>query len=247
MDFNAIIAKIEKVYPDEAASLTEHQTTFSGTLEKVGTLEKDLKASSEKRDQLKTIIRSATGLDEITEDGLKGVLSKNGDEATGILNKEIDQLKTKLGASAKAVDAVSEQYEHKIFGLNMDRAVNLLGASDEVHSPHAYAIVAAELSKGAEFGADGAIMYKNDDGTTLYGENGKEATLQTQYDSLKANDNFKYLFKEQFKTGGGKGGGATGPQNDAGGAALRRSKMNEEEKVAYISKYTMTAYSALPF
>ena len=249
MDLNEIVAKIEKVYPGEAQALTEYQTTFGETLGKVSTLEKDLKTAAEKRDQLKTTIREATGLEDITADGLKAVLAKDGDaeEKIGVFKKEIDQLKGKLGKSASAVDEVSRKYEEKIFGLQMDRAANMLGAPDEVHSPHAYQVILSELSTGAEFGEDGSIGYKNPDGTTMYGDNGKELTLQGRYEQLKGDDTFSYLFKEQFKTGGGKAPGASGPQADAGGAQLRRSKMSEEDKVNYITKYTLPAYSTLPY
>ena len=246
MDLNEVVAKIEKQYPDEAQALGGFQTTFNETLGRVSTLEKDLKTAAEKRDQLKTTIREATGLEEITVDDLKSVLG-NGGEQTEVLQKEISQLQDRLGKTANAVDDVSKQYEAKIFNLQMDRAANMLGADQEVHSIHAYQTVLKELSNGAFFNDDGSIGYKNEDGTTAYGSNGKELTLQGKYEQLKNDDTFTYLFKEQFKTGGGKAPGASGPQADAGGAQLRRSKMTEEDKVAYITKYTLPAYSALPY
>ena len=246
MDINEVVAKIEKVYPDEASALSEFQTTFNGTLEKVAGLEKDLKTAAEKRDQLKTTIREATGLDEITIDGLKGALGANGDEKVEVYKKEVDQLKTKLGESANAVDEVAKRYEAKIFNLQMDRAANMLGAQDEVHGVHAYQTVLKELSDGAQFNDDGTIVYKNPDGTTVYGSDGKELTFTGKYEQLKADDSFAYLFKEQFKTGGGKGG-TKGPTNDAGGAALRRSKLSENDKVAYIAKYGINTYMQLPY
>ena len=246
MDINEVVAKIEKTFPDEAQTLSQYQQTFNQTVEKIGALEKDLKTAAEKRDQLKTTIREATGLEEITTDALKGVLSTGGGEKEEIYQKEIDQLREKLGKSATAVDDISKQYEAKIFNLQMDRAANQLGAFNEVHGEHAYKTVLNELAKGAQFNDDGTITYKNEDGTTAYGGNGKELTLQGKYEQLKADENFAYLFKDQFKTGGGKSG-PTGPQSDAGGAALRRSKMSEEDKVKYISKYSLAAYSKLPY
>ena len=247
MDINEVVAKIEKVYPTEAAALTDFQGTFNGTLEKVATLEKDLKTAAEKRDQLKTTIREATGLDEITAEALKGALSGNTDEKVEVYQKEIDQLKGKLGESAGAIDAVANKYEAKIFNLQMDRAANMLGTQEEVHGMHAYQTVLKELSTGAQFNEDGTVVYKNEDGTTQYASDGKELTLQGKYDQLKADEGFGYLFKEQFKTGGGKGAGPKGPSADAGGAVLRRSKMSEEDKVQYISKYSINTYMSLPY
>jgi hypothetical protein len=184
-------------------------------------------------------------LEDITEDALKTVLT-GGNEQAEVFQKEITQLQGKLSESANAVDEVSKQYENKIFNLQMDRAAHMLGAPQEVHSPPAYDVILKDLAKGARFGEDGSIAYKNEDGTTLYGGDGKELTLQGRYEQLKADDTFSYLFKEQFKSGGGKPA-STGPQTDAGGASLRRSKMNEDDKVKYIAKYGMQSYMALPF
>jgi len=247
MDVNEAIAKIEKQFPDEAAAIANFQTTFTNTLGKVSSLEKDLKVAAEKRDQLKTTIREATGLEEITTDALKSVLSNGNDEKAEIYQKEIQQLQEKLGQSASAVDEVSQKYEAKIFNLQMDRAANMLGAHDEVHGKHAYETVLKELARGAHFNDDGTITYKNEDGTTAYGTNGKELTLQGRYEQLKGDDDFAYLFKSQFITGGGKAGAPKGPSQDAGGAALRRSKMGDTDKVAYIAKYGLSAYSSLPY
>jgi len=240
-ELTPIIASLEKDNPAAAATLTAFQTANTQVLDRVSTLEKDLKVSAEKRDQLKTIIRQATGLEEINTETLGEVL-KGGD--VEVYKNEITQLQSKLAESATAVDDVSKTYEGKIFNLQLDRVVNTLGAQNEVHNPHAYNVVFNELTKNATKEGDD-IVYKNEDGTTIYAEGGTPATVMSQYEAIKANDNFSYLFKEQFKSGGGKA--PTGPTTTNGGETIRRSKISDADKVKYIAAHGMGAYKNLPF
>lgn len=243
MDFLEAISVVEKINPEVASVMTEYNTNFNNTLSKVQTLEKDLKTSAEKRDNLKTIIRNSTGLEEVSEEALKEVLSK-GDGQSEVYKKEIANLQDKLSGTANIVDEVSSKYEKEIFDLKLERAVTNLGASTEVHTPHAYKTVLQELSKSATFDGD-QVVYKNEDGTTIYAKDGKPATIQSVYNDIKSNTEFSYLFKEQFKSGGGKST-STGPTVDAGGVSLRRSKLSREDKAKYIGKHGATSYMALP-
>ena len=243
MDITPIIASLEKTDPAAAQTLTEYQTTTTNNLGRISELERDLRTAAEKRDALKTTIRNATGLDEITEEALSEAL-KSGDGQAEVYKGEIKQLQDKLLESASAVDKVSAQYEEQIFGLQLDRVVNMIGANTEVHNSHAYKVVMDELSKNAVFdGKD--IVYKNEDGTTIYADGGNPATVKSQYEALRSNDDFAYLFKEQFVKGGGKA--PTGPTTTSGGETIRRSKLSDEDKVKYIAKNGMDAYKSLPF
>ena len=242
MDINEVVTTIEKENPQAAQVLTDYVAASNNALEKIGTLEKDLKQSAEKRDRLKTIIRTATGLEEITSDNLTEFLTK-GDTQVDTYKNEITQLQTKLSESANAVDEVAKQYEAKIFDLNLDRVLTMMGASNEVHNSHAYGVILDAVKQNAMMEGDD-IVYKNADGTTVYADSGVPATVQTVYESLRSDDNYSYLFKEQYLAGGGKG--PQGPKTTNGGEALRRSKMSDEDKAAYIAKHTMAAYRALP-
>lgn len=246
LDMNTItevIASLEGTNPVAAQTLTDFQTASNQALTRVGTLEKDLKTSSEKRDKLKNIIRTATGLDEITEEGLTEILAA-GEGQSDVYKKEIAGLQGKLLDSASAVDDVSAGYEKQIFGLQLDRVVNMLGAAGEVHNPHAYNVVLEELSRDAQFDGN-EVVYKNADGTTIYADGGAPASVKSRYDEIRADDNFAYLFKEPFKTGGSKA--PTGPTQGQGGETIRRSKVTDDDKVKYIAKHGMAAYRQLPY
>lgn len=243
MELTQIIQSLEKDNPAAAQALTDFQTNNTNNLTRIGALEKDLKTSAEKRDKLKHTIKTATGLEEITEESLIGVLTQ-GDSQAEVYKKEIGSLQEKLLESATAVDGVSAEYEKQIFGLQLDRVVNQIGANTEVHNSHAYGVVMDALSANAQFdGKD--IVYKNSDGTTIYADGGNPATVKSQYESLRANDEFAYLFKEKYVTGGGKT--PTGPTTTSGGETLRRSTMDDAAKVTYIAKNSMAAYKQLPY
>jgi hypothetical protein len=120
----------------------------------------------------------------------------------------------------------------------------MIGAHNDVHNQHAYNVIMEEISKNAQFdGQD--IVYKNEDGTTIYAEGGSPATVRSVYDTLRADENFSYLFKEQFVAGGSKQ--PAGPTTNQRGETIRRSKMDDASKVLYIQKNGMNAYKNLPF
>jgi len=243
MDITEIVSILEKDNPTAAQTLTDYQTTSNNNLVRIGDLEKDLRTSAEKRDRLKHTIRTATGLTEITEESLTDVLTA-GEGQTEVYKKEIEGLQSKLLESASDVDDVSAGYEKTIFGLNLDRVVTMLGAANEVQNSHAYGVVLAELGRGAQLeGSD--IVYKNDDGTTIYADGGAPASVKSRYEELRANDDFTYLFKEQYIKGGGRV--VSGPTTSSGGETIRRSKISDEEKVKYVAKHGMAAYKQLPY
>ena len=245
MDLNDVAATLQKTNPELAQVVETFNNNFQNNMAQIQTLQKDVKTAVEKRDGLKTLVRNATGLNDLTEESLSGFLASKGDEQSGILRKEVEELQHKLGEVTGSVDNVKSEYEQKIFGLKLDRAVNMLGAQNEVHSPHAYNVILDELSRGATFEND-EIVYKNEDGSSVFTHDGQPAGIKSRYEDMKANESFSYLFKDQFKAGGGKPAGPQGPKRDAGGAALKRSTLSDADKVKYISKHGMGAYKALP-
>lgn len=229
----------EKGNPEMAEVINTFAKNYNETVGKINTLENDVKTSAEKRDKLKTMIRNATGLDEITEEALKEVLAGGGDE---VIKKENDALRASLAESTTAVDKVSAQYVEQINDLKLERALTMLGVDKEAQSPHAFKSILTELKKGAVFEGDN-IVYKNPDGTSIFASNGKEATIETMYNNFKADPTFEYLFAEKFRKGGGK---PSGPTKTEAGTAFKRSSMKEDDKVKYIAQHGMSAYMNLP-
>jgi flagellar biosynthesis/type III secretory pathway protein FliH len=244
-DLEEVRKHLEESGNVEYAQLVEgFQNNFNENVERVGKLELDVKTSAEKRDALKTLIRNVTGLEQITEEGLKGILENGGGEADEILRKENESLRTQLAEGANAVDTVTEHYEGQLNGMRLERAASMLGIEDETNGSHAFQTVLKELNKNAKFD-EAEITYKNPDGTTIFNKEGSPAGIKDQYELLKTQPEFEYLFKDQFKKGGGKN--PQGPTTNDKGVSLRRSTMSAEDKVAYIAKNSLAAYSQLPY
>ena len=244
-DLNDVQKHLQDSGNVELAQVIEgFNNNFTTNVERIGVLELDVKTSAEKRDALKTMIRNATGLETITEEGLKTILEKGGGEVDEVLKKENDNLRGQLAESANAVDSVTQKYTGEINGMKLERAASMMGAEEQTKGSHAFQTVLAELSKNAKFDEE-EITYKNTDGTTIFAKEGSPAGIKDMFEALKADSKFEYLFKDQFKKGGGKH--PNGPTKNSSGVSLRRSTMSAEEKVTYIAKNSITAYSSLPF
>lgn len=229
MDINEAVTTIETTNPDVAKVFTEYIKNFNTTLDRVKTLELDLSKSTTKRDALKTIIRNSTGLSEITEEGLKNILNTQSNN-TDVYKNEITQLQGKLLESTNAVNEVKRGYESELFTLRFEQLATKLGVSSQVQSPHAYSMVLEELRKGATFDETGNVGYKNPDGTTQYSSGGVPTTLATKYDDLRGNSNYGYMFKDPYKSGGGKTPHSTTPKGGTVGNLLG----TKAEQEAYI-------------
>ena len=216
---------------------------FNENMERVSTLELDVKTSAEKRDALKTMIRNATGLETITEEGLKGIL-ENTSKVDEILKKENENLRAQLAEGVNAVDTVEQKYIGQLNNMKLERAASMIGAEEQTKGSHAFQTVLTELAKNANFEGN-EITYKNPDGTTIFAKEGSPAGIKDIFENLKSDPNFEYLFKDQFKKGGGKS--PAGPVKNESGVTLRRSVMSPEDKVTYIAKNSLAAYSQLPY
>ena len=227
----------------EMAQLVEgFNSNFTTNVERIGVLELDVKTSAEKRDAIKTLVRNVTGLETITEEGLRGILEKDG-QADEILKQENINLRGQLAEGANAVDAVTVRYEGELNGMKLERAASMLGVEEQTNGQHAFKTVLTELAKNAKFD-EAEITYKNTDGTTIFAKEGSPAGIKDVFEVLKTKPEFEYLFKDQYKKGGGKH--PAGPIVNDKGATLRRSTMTSEEKVTYIAKNSLAAYSTLP-
>lgn len=244
-DLNDVVSHLTESGNVEMAQVVEgFNNNFTENMDRIGKLELDVKTSAEKRDALKTMIRNATGLESITEEGLIGVLeSKDGGQALEVLKKENDNLRGQLAEGANAVDSVTEKYVGEINQMKLERAASMLGAEEQTNGAHAFKTILGELQKNAIFDGE-EITYKNPDGTTIFAKEGSPAGIKDVFEALKTQPEFEYLFKDQYKKGGGKA--PTGPITNDSGVKLRRSTMSSEDKVTYISKNSLAAYSALP-
>ncbi len=220
--------------------MTEALTTFIGDnqalLDEVGTyensattnadrvqgLERDLHKAVGKRDSLKDLIRTSTGLAEITEESLKGILT-NGDEA---LRSEVATLQDRLAGVTLERDGLESKHLSEINTMRMTDMLRSMGVDNDVWNPNAFSAVADMMLEGAVYD-NGSFTYKADDGATIFGEGGQSLTVQERLDRLKSDESV-YQFKPVRGAGGGKG---DKPGNTPKG------KMSYQDKGEYYMKH----------
>ena len=181
------------------SSLAEKAENATQLTEKVNSLELKANEAITSRQQLKELIKNTTGLSEVSEDALKGLLdnkSKGDDKSMA----EINNLKKLLEEASNESKNISQTYEQKLQKLALDNALANAGLGANVANEAMYGIVAQLVKDGATYEND-SIVYKNADGTTKYGNNGKPMTINDRVAELKSDTNYAGLFKLDVKSG----------------------------------------------
>lgn len=215
-------AKLLEIVKDneEAVSLIKGLQSQSESLTKeVNRLEVVANEAIEKRNKIKSTVKSSLGIDEITEDALKALFSGNkGDDKS---KAEIDNLQKQLAEAVKAKGDIESVYKQKIQSMNFEREVASLGIADEV-IPSKLDYLNFRIQQGLSFNEDGLPVFFNDDGSTRYA-NGKPMSLRDRYNEILEKE--PDLFKPSTK-----GGAGCTHQSSSGGKSF--ADMTEAEKVA---------------
>ena len=183
------------------SSLAEKAENSTQLTEKVNSLELKANEAITSRQQLKELIKNTTGLSEVSEDALKGLFnnkSKGDDKSIA----EINNLKKLLEEASNESKNTVQTYEQKLQKLALDNALANAGLGANVANEAMYGIVAQLVKDGATYEND-SIVYKNADGTTKYGNNGKPMTINDRVAELKSDTNYAGLFKLDVKSGSG--------------------------------------------
>lgn len=215
-------AKLLEIVKDneEAVALVKGLQTSSESLTKeVNRLELVANEAIDKRNKIKSVVKGTLGVDEITEEALKSLISSSkGDDKS---KAEIENLQKQLAELANSKVTIEQSYKQKIQTMNLEREIASLGISDEV-IPTKLDYLNFRVRQGLSFNDDGMPMFLNDDGSTKY-VNGKPMTLQDRYSEILEKE--PDLFKPNTKSGtGGQGGHST--------VGKAFADMTESEKVA---------------
>lgn len=213
------------------------EDTIKGNVEKMSFLERDLKGAIDKRDSIKSLVKSKLGINELSEEALDNVLKSkpNVDNEIKAREEMISKLSEELKLSKKELNS-------KVNTYNLEKQLMSLGAMSETETTKAYDIVFNEISKSADFDENGNIIFKNSDGTTIRNADGSQLSLKDRYNMLKESDEYSFLFKtKRSKAGAGSSGGKS-----AGGQAnLSRSAMSYADKAKFIAEHGQEAYLKL--
>ncbi len=210
-----------KLAGDEALILevTTFESAATSNAEKIQTLERAVKESTDDRKALREMVRTVTGVTDITPESLQSKFT-GGDDA---LKSEVADLQQKLGLVTEDRDGLSSKHLFEINGMRMNDILRAMGVAEDVWNENAFTAVSNEMLKGAEY-VDGGFVYRAEDGATVFGANGAALTVQEKISNLKEDSNM-YQFKPVKGGGGGQGSGNTTSQQP--------KNTSDEEKAAY--------------
>lgn len=188
------------------SAVSSVEQSFKSNVEKLSYLEKEKQTAIEKRDSVRGLVKSKFGIDEITEEALDGFLSSVKDGSGN--DKEISNLTSMVEMLKVEKEGISKKYQDTINSYKIEKQLNSLGAIEETENQRAYDIVLKEVISGAEFNADGELVFKANDGTTIRNSDGSPMSLEDRYNQVKDSDDLSFLFKnKRTKTGASAKGG----------------------------------------
>ena len=221
------------------------ETSSTDNVVKINTLERQVTDITTTRDKFKTgntLVKSVLGLDSLNEETLTDAIkalkgSKGGDNAS---LAEIENLKNLLAAAGTETNTLKSGYESQISTMGLDNAIANSGVGIDIANAEMFGIVKDLVKQGASF-EDGKVVYKNQDGTTLYHNGTTPLTISDRVNTLKNNPSYSGLFKPV-----GSGGSGAPAGNPAGGdGTLSRGGMSHSDKSKYITEHGNDAYLKL--
>ncbi|MCF6207686.1 MAG: hypothetical protein L3J47_12495 [Sulfurovum sp.] len=226
------IKELLKDNQDAVSALEDVVKTRDDLTDRVQFLEKEAKTAFEKRDQTRqelSRIKETLGLDEINEENLKKLKSKD-------QNPELDNLKKQLEEAAKMKDQVLSEFEQYKQNVALERVVTEAGVEANVANPKMFEIVKNLLLEGAKVMPDGTVAYVNPDGTTVY-RDGKPLSVSDRLNEMKESDDYAGLFKPIVA-----GGSGSKPTTAAPVGSVDVASMSKAEKAALIAKVGSEKY-----
>ena len=210
---------------DLTSALAGLETSSKTNLDRISTLERDLQKSIDKRDRQSSLVKGTFGVDEITEESLKTILTGKGDpDAT--LKAENENLTTMTEMLRSEKESLSSKYSDTVNKYKIEKSLTGLGAMNDTEGQKAYDIVLNEVTSGAKFDDNGNLVFKASDGTTVRNVDGSPMSLSDRYSQVKDSDDFQFLFKtKRSKSGSGSSGG-----NSGGGKVTSLEGLNDVER-----------------
>ena len=193
------------------------------SVETINSLEKKIQGQTETLDKFKSgnsLVKSVLGLDTVNEEtineAIKALKGGKGDEAS---KAELDNLKKLLEKATNDNSNITSSYEGKLQSMALKNSLRDLGIGSLASSPQTEGDLLRHLESGAVF-ENNSIIYKNQDGTTVYGSNGKPLSPAERLETMKSDTTYAPYFKADIK-----GGTGTPPKsNTQSKAVINRSQ-----------------------
>lgn len=189
---------------EEATKFVDEVFTTKDELTKqVNSLEVKFNEAKEGRDKTKERLRyvqETLGVDEINEETLaKALKRKGGDDA------ELQNLKQQLEKAAEERKQIEDKYKRELSTYVMKTELTKTGLAQDAYNGEMYQILEGIVLKDAQYD-NGNVVFKNPDGSTAYGENGKPLSLKDRVSQIKADPRYAPMFKPSGNGGTGTKG-----------------------------------------
>lgn len=182
------------------------EATTTSNVQTINDHEKTIKEIKDTRDKYKSgnaLVKSVLGVDAVNEDTIKeAIKALKGGRSDEKSLAEIDNLKKLLKDATNENVAIAQSYQDRLQSMALDNALANAGLGANVANEAMYGIVSGLVREGATFEND-VIVYKNQDGSTIYGNDKVPLTLESRISQLKSDDNYKGLFKVDVASGTG--------------------------------------------
>ena len=217
----------------EALALVEMlEGNTASNVKKINDLEREHERKvtdvTETRDKYKAgnaLVKSILGVDTVNEEtiteAIKALRGGKGDEK---LLAEIENLKGLLKKATGDNESLKLDYDSKLQTMAFENDLANSGLGADVANEAMYKIV-AELARKDATSVDNTVVYKNKDGTTIYGKDNTPLTLGGRIKDIKSDANYAGLFKIDVNSGTG-----TPPHNK--GASQQTNEMSPSQKMA---------------
>jgi len=242
---SAMVAEIENTMIANTGRVTDLER-------QIGDVNNKLAEAIQSRDKVKTTIKNELGIEEFSPDAIKARLSTYAaDDVIAARDRQFNDLKI---SSAEKLDKLQNEIATRDENINKMRLNLAIAGTDvmgQVRSKHAADLLMQWVGENAEFDENGEIVYKGENGETLFNDNSNPLTLEDRINQIKGDQSRDFIFEQRFLAGGGAptdkpAGGGAGGGSGSGGGKFVRTQMGMEEKKAYREKYGEEAYQALP-
>ena len=186
----------------EAKTFLEDIDTSTATnVQRINKLEKtngDLLGEVKNYKLGNTLIKSKLGIEKVDEETIDGALKsrKDGDES---LLAEIENYKTQLSSSNAEKETILSESNTKFQDMVLTNSLRDLGIDGMASSTEAAKVLLSNLKNGASL--DGSnIVYKNEDGTTMF-NGGNAMTTKEKLATMKSDPAFSPFFKNDAENG----------------------------------------------
>ena len=217
--------KLKELVGDNSEALAEIENAQKAVQESTSTINKLEKTKNDLLSEVKrfkdgnSLVKSELGLDEVNADTIKEALSKFKKND----NAEVQNLQKQLQSVTNDYDGKLKEATSKLNGFVMESALSQTGLAQKAANAKAYEALKNDVLSGATLDG-GNIVFKNEDGTTRYGNNGKPYGLSDRVAEIEASEDYAPFLKAT-----NKGGSGTPPNQTPNAAQQDSGKLNSTE------------------